>query len=441
MGMNEFLKLNNKKCSCGKVHSFDVNKIFIGDGVIKNIPPIIKEYRAKKAFVFGDKNTFKAAGEQVCLILENEKINYTSYVLDEEMPEPDEKTVGSVIMHYDHSCDIIIGVGSGVVNDTGKILAATTGKPYVIVATAPSMDGYASASSSMTRDGLKISLPSVCANVIIGDTDILCKAPVKMLSSGLGDMLAKYVSILEWRISNLITGEYYCEEIAELVRLALKKCTDNTRGLINREKDAVSAVFEGLVFCGVAMAYAGVSRPASGIEHYFSHIWDMRGVEFSHKVELHGIQCAVGTYLTSKYYEKLKNIRPDREKALKFVEKFDIEKWHSELKEFLGKGADAMISLEEKEQKYNKEKHRERLGIILENYDNIIGLINDELPTPDEIEKLLDNIKAPKTPKEIGIDEKLLSTTFRATKDIRDKYILSRLAWDLGIEEELLNGE
>ncbi len=439
--MDEFLKLNNKKCSCGKVHSFDVDKIYTGSGVIKNITSVIKEYNAKKAFVFGDKNTFKAAGEQVCSILDSEKISYASYVLEEEMPEPDEKTVGSVIMHYDHSCDIIIGVGSGVINDTGKILSATTGKPYVIVATAPSMDGYASATSSMTRGGLKVSLPSVCANVIIGDTDILCKAPQRMLSSGLGDMLAKYVSILEWRISNIITGEYYCEEIASLVRRALKKCTDNATGLMERNEEAVKAVFEGLVICGAAMAYAGVSRPASGIEHYFSHIWDMRGAEFSLNVDLHGIQCAVGTYLAVKYYEKLKGIKPDREKALKFVEEFDTLKWHLKLKEFLGKGADAMIALEEKEQKYNKEKHKSRLEVILENYDKIIGLINDELPSSSEIEKLLDEVKLPKTLTEIGVDEKLLPITFKATKDIRDKYVLSRLVWDLGIEEDLLKGE
>lgn len=61
------------------------------------------------------------------------------------------------------------------------------------------------------------------------------------------------------------------------------------------DKKAVTAVFEGLILCGAAMKFAGVSRPASGIEHYLSHIWDMRGVEFGTPVELHGIQCAVGT--------------------------------------------------------------------------------------------------------------------------------------------------
>ena len=203
-------------------------------------------------------------------------------------------------MHFDKSCDVVVGVGSGVINDVCKILSNATGNPYIIVGTAPSMDGYASATSSMSRDGVKVSLNSRCADVIIGDTDILKTAPDHMLRSGLGDMLAKFVSIAEWRIAHLITGEYYCEEVAQLIRTALKKCVDNAEGLLKREDAAVEAVFEGLVIGGVAMAYAGTSRPASGVEHYISHVLDMRGMEFGTPVDLHGTQCAVGTLIAVK---------------------------------------------------------------------------------------------------------------------------------------------
>ena len=142
-------------------------------------------------------------------------------------------------MHFDKKCDIVIGVGSGVINDISKILSNVTERKYIIVATAPSMDGYASATSSVTREGLKISLNSKCANVVIGDIDILKNAPLHMLKSRLGDMLAKYVSICEWRISNIITDEYYCEKVAELIRNALNKCIDNADKLLKRDETAV----------------------------------------------------------------------------------------------------------------------------------------------------------------------------------------------------------
>ena len=300
------------------------------------------------------------------------------------------------------------------------------------------MDGYASATSSMSIDGLKVSLPSKCAEVIIGDIDILKNAPMKMLRAGLGDMLAKYVSICEWRIGNIIMGEYYCESRAELVRGALKKCVDNADALLKRDEEAVKAVFEGLVIGGVAMAYAGVSRPASGVEHYLSHIWDMRGLELGTSVDLHGIQCAIGTLISAKLYEQVKQIKPDREKALKYAKEFNFNKWSDELKAFMGKGADTMLAQEAKEQKYNTEKHKERLEIIIENWDKILEIINEELPSASEIENLLDKIEAPKTPAEIGIDNELIPMTFKASKDIRYKYVLSHLAWDLGIIDEII---
>ncbi len=159
------------------------------------------------------------------------------------------------MMHYDPTCDIVVAVGSGVMNDIGKIVANVTSNPYVIVGTAPSMDGYASGTSSMAMDGLKVSLPSACANVIIGDIDILKEAPKRLLQAGLGDMLAKYVSICEWRIANLITGEYYCETIAQMVRDALKKCADNAEGLLQREEEAIKAVFEGLIRVIIFVVY------------------------------------------------------------------------------------------------------------------------------------------------------------------------------------------
>ncbi len=433
MNIEQYLKeFENEVCDCQKAHVFTVSHICIEKGAIEKLPEFIIDFKAKKPFILADKNTFEAAGKKVCEILENASISYKKYVFSTGDIEPDEKAVGSAIMHFDNTCDLVIAVGSGVINEIGKILANTAKLPYFIVCTAPSMDGYASASSSMSMDGLKVSLASKCADVIIGDIEVLKNAPMKMLQAGLGDMLAKYISIAEWRIAHEITGEYYCERVATLIRTALKRCVENAEGLLNREDEAVKAVFEGLVIGGVAMAFAGVSRPASGVEHYFSHVWDMRGLEFGTKVDLHGIQCAVATNIAAELYEKVLKITPDKQKALGYAKSFVYQDWANELKAFLGTGADAMIALESKEGKYNVEKHAKRLDIILEKWDKLCGIIREEIPSQQEIEGILDKIGAPKTAKEIGIDCDL-TTTLKATKDIRDKYVLSRLLWDLGL--------
>lgn len=436
MSMKILNDMNGRLCSCGKIHSYSTD-VYVGKGVVEKIPQYLKKFNAQKVFVLSDPNTYKAAGEKVCAVLKAAGMPFTSYSFTHDPIEPEEYSVGSMMMHFDNACDVIVAVGSGVVNDLGKILSNISGRPYVIVGTAPSMDGYASATSSMARDGLKTSLPSRSADIIVGDVDILCQAPLHMMKAGLGDMLAKYVSICEWRIANLLLGEYYCEEIAQLIRSALKSCVDNADGLLKRDETAVQAVFEGLVIGGVAMNYAGLSRPASGGEHYLSHVIDMRGEEFGTPVDLHGIQCAIGTLIQARLYEKLKTVTPNREKALNYVASFSFADWSEQLRKLLGKGAEAMIAQEAKEKKYDKDLHAKRLEDIIANWDKILQIVDEELPSAADLEKLLDTIEAPKTLEEIGLDSKELPLYFQATKDIRDKYVLSRLVWDLGIMDEM----
>lgn len=425
------------KCICGKTHLSQIKSKIIGKNALEQLPVELEKLGAKKVFLLSDINTYSLAGEKIMTLLSDNGILYSSYVFFHRSPEPDEEAVGAAVMHYDKSCEVIVGLGSGVINDIGKILSNITDTPYVIVATAPSMDGYASSTSSMVMDGVKVSLSSKCPEIIIGDVDLLKTAPDKMLKSGLGDMLAKYISICEWRISHEITGEYYCETIAQLVRNALHECIVHVDGLLRREDEAVKAVFEGLVICGEAMGFAGVSRPASGVEHYLSHIWDMRALEFGTNADLHGIQCAIGTLVAAKVYEQVKKVTPDVEKAMAYVEKFDRGKWNNELRAFLGKGAEAMILLEKREQKYNVDRHRERIKVIVEKWDRILSIIEEEVPESSEIEELLDRINAPKGLEDIGLESSILPMTFKASKDIRDKYVLSRLVWDLGIIDEL----
>jgi len=433
--MKHYLKETG--CACGRDHTVAIDEVVIGKGVIRRLPEFAAKYGAKRPFVLCDKNTYAAAGQAVCTLLEEAGVSYSKYVFPQASLEPDEFAVGAAVMHYDPRCDLIIGVGSGVINDIGKILSNLTGRKYIIVGTAPSMDGYASATSSMSLDNLKTSLPSRCADIIIGDIDILKNAPLHMLKSGLGDMLAKYISIAEWRIAHIITGEYYCAEVAQLIRSALKKCVDNAAGLLNREEAAIEAVFEGLVIGGIAMAYAGVSRPASGVEHYFSHVWDMRGLEFGTRVDLHGIQCAMATEKAAKLYDAVRKLRPDWEKASAYVQEFDYEAWAQELKAFLGASADTMIALEAKEGKYRKDTHKARFELIAENWDSILKILQEEIPAYEDILQIMNTIGISTDLTVLDIDSATARQTFRTTKDIRDKYVLSRLAWDLGILEDL----
>ncbi len=424
-------------CACGRIHPAFSARVITGSGVLRQLPELVRSLGGTKVFLLADTHTYEAAGAQTCALLTAAGIPHHPCILTADPLHPDESTVGAAVMHFTTDCDVIMSVGSGVLNDTGKILANLTGRPYIIVGTAPSMDGYASASSSMDRDGLKVSLSSKCADIIVGDTDILCRAPAEMLAAGLGDMLAKYISICEWRIAHIITGEYYCEAVADMVRQALAACMAHAVGLLRREPAAVEAVFRGLVIGGAAMYFAGVSRPASGVEHYFSHLMDMRALEFGLPARLHGIQCAAGTLRALELYGRMRHITPDRAKALAHARSFRYNAWAQELRQFIGRGAEAMIALEAKEGKYDLTAHEKRLDVILSRWDDILAVMDDELPPVEDIRALLTRLDIPPI-EAMGLDGEKARTAFCATRDIRDKYVLSRLAWDLGVTAEEL---
>jgi len=185
------------------------------------------------------------------------------------------------------------------------------------------------------------------------------------------------------------------------------------------------------------MSYAGMSRPASGMEHYFSHIWDMRGLSFGTLTDTHGIQCGVGTLMGIRAYEQIRQIVPNKEKALAYVAGFDVEDWNEELRRFLGTGAEAMIQNESREGKYDKAKHAARLELIINAWDEILQIINDEIPPYEFVENALKTVGAATKAEEIGFNEYEIRNAFLMAKDIRDKYVGTRLLWDLGCLEEV----
>ena len=436
VSLEDLVALGQFHCGCGKDHSAGIRKVVICSGAIGQLPELLEELGCRKPFLLSGHDSYAAAGKRVEQALEQAGMSYGKYVFLHSPVKPTEEAVGSAVMHFDYSCDCIVGIGSGVINDTGKLLAHATGRLYLIVGTAPSMDGFASATSSMDMDGLKVSLDSTNAQAIIGDLDVLSQAPMHMLLAGVGDMLAKIISLAEWRIANLLVDEYYCPVVSALVENALNRVLSASGKLLTRDKEAVAAVMEGLVIAGLAMKYAGLSRPASGMEHYFSHIWDMRSLAFPDaKADLHGIQCGIGTLYSLKVYDYIRHIKPDRQQAMNYAAAFSLEEWNQELRRFIGPGAEAMIEGERREGKYDLSKHADRVDRIIAHWDEIQEIVS-ALPSYEQIRTQLEALGAPTDVHYLGYTDQQVAETFQMTKDIRDKYIASRLLWDLGLLDE-----
>ena len=436
MTLKELIRPEGIRCSCGKVHTCGLSWFKVGKDLLRELPEALASIGAKKPFVVMDQNTKKAAGDRVIAVLDQAGVPHSDFVFppSEEKMEPDEFAVGSLTMALDPSCDVLLAVGSGVINDCCKVVAHAAGKPSAVVCTAPSMDGYCSNSASMIQNRVKVSLYNACPKVILADTDILKTAPDIMLQAGLGDMLAKYVAICEWRYSHIIHDDPYCEEIAGLVRSCLAKIVDQADGLMKREDAALEAVLEGLVVSGIAMAFAEISRPASGLEHYFSHMWEMQALQRGKASDLHGIQVGVGTLLTLWIYENVLNFeKPDFAKAQAAMAAFDPAEWEKSMREIFGPIAPQIIESEKKFSKNTPEKHAKRLRRIEENWDEIKQAIIEELPPLKDVQALMERCGMPLTPADLGLTREDTVNALKGSREIRDKYITSSFLWDLGL--------
>ena len=291
-------------CACGKSHKVDIQAIRVGSGVMQELPGILRDLGASHIFLVTDNYTYEAAGRQVEQLLDQAGLAYHKRVFQTETPlEPNEYALGSVLAAMTSQDDMLLAVGSGTLNDVTKYVSARTGVPYVIAATAPSMDGYASTVAPTILDGFKTTLPAVYPAAIVADVDILKDAPMPMLTAGFGDIIGKFTSLADWRLSHQLNGEYYCPEVAGVIEAAVETCAANAKALAQREPQAIQAVTEALILSGLAMGMVGVSRPASGAEHQMAHYWEMDALRRGEEHPLHGNAVGVGTVLAASLYE------------------------------------------------------------------------------------------------------------------------------------------
>lgn len=291
-------------CACGKSHKVDIQAIRVGSGVIQELPGILRDLGASHIFLVADNYTYEAAGRQVEQLLDQAGLAYHKRVFQTETPlVPNEYALGSVLAAMTSQDDMLLAVGSGTLNDVTKYVSARTGVPYVIAATAPSMDGYASTVAPTILDGFKTTLPAVYPAAIVADVDILKDAPMPMLTAGFGDIIGKFTSLADWRLSHQLNGKYYCPEVAGVIEAAVETCAANAQALAQREPQAIQAVTEALILSGLAMGMVGVSRPASGAEHQMAHYWEMDALRRGEEHPLHGNAVGVGTVLAASLYE------------------------------------------------------------------------------------------------------------------------------------------
>lgn len=415
--MNMKTLLKGMDCTCGRHHSCDIGYIAIERDAIAHLSELCS--KEKTVLIVADRNTFRAAGEQTMEALKGKTVK-TVIFPGEKVLIPDESAVADVLEHCG-TVDKIVGVGSGVIQDLCKYVSFQTGIPYCIVATAPSMDGYASTGAAMIMGGMKVTYPCHVPSAILADPAILKDAPLEMIQAGYGDIIGKYSALNDWRLSHTVNGEYFCEAIYQLTFEMVKKTLSLGDKLLERDEDSVKTLMEALVGVGVAMSYAGSSRPASGSEHHLSHYFEITGIVRGEPYFPHGIDVAFSTIVTAQLREEiLAKQFPNKQYRI------SREVYLVKMREIYGPVADGCVALQDKLGRYD----RDLLQTYKEKESEIRSILAD-MPKQWEIEMLVKQIGLDKNDFYKRYGEKKINEAISYAKDLKDRYTVLWMYYDL----------
>lgn len=414
MDINELLK--GVDCDCGKHHSCDIKYVYVEKNAIDRLSVICKDF--EKILLVADENTFAAAGEKTVKALSKKNLEKVIFK-GEKILVPNEEAIERVKSEL-HSAELIVGIGSGVIQDLCKYVSNISGIPYVIVATAPSMDGYASTGAAMITGGMKVTYSAGVPFAIVADTQVLCNAPLEMLKAGYGDIIGKYSALNDWRLSHVVTGEYFCQYIYDLTYRQIERTLSLSSGILKREEESVKTLMEALIIVGILMSFAGSSRPASGSEHHLSHFFEITGIIHGEDYFAHGIDVAYSTVITAELREKLlKGGFGDLNDKPTPVCKEKIEKIYRGV-------AKGCIELQEKVGNYG----RNRIPVYLEKEKEIRRILK-EMPSAEEIKEMLCRVGLDiKEFFELYGEEKIADAVLYS-KDLKDRYTVLWMNYDL----------
>ncbi len=409
----EKLKRDFSYCSCGREHTFGLRAVEVGSGITLNTGAILKKNGfGQRLLLVADRNTL-AAAEGIVPSLGAAGFVVRPQVYD-DLRVADMKEVEN-IQKLLSGMGGVISVGTGSLHDVARLAAARCNKPLCLYATAPSMDGFASYNAPITDGCFKITYPAKTPEVIIADTKVLAAAPAELKSAGFGDMVGKYVGLIDWKVSHIVSGEYYCDKVAAYVREAVDGMMAMAGSVTSPDERAAAAVFEGLIKTGVAMSMVKNSRPASGTEHILSHFWECKKLAEGKRSDFHGKKVGVATLIILRKYEKFASFE-DVDIVPEEIDWEEVRRGYGVLYPEVEKLNNPPVS------------HEIDPFVIKERWQEIRAAVKEQ-PSPRTVERAMLRAGCATKCSEIGVDAELERLGIRLHPHMRHRISLMRLSY------------
>ena len=399
------------KCACGREHTMETRAAVIEPGCLFEFEKYMAQFgvTGKRCALYGE-NSYAATADRHPRA--EQKI-----VLDPTGLHANEISTAEVLAKLEGDVEVIVAVGSGTIHDIARFCAHERGIRFVSCPTGASVDGFCSTVAAMTWYGFKKTLPAVAPEIVLADTEIIKNAPMELVRSGVGDIMAKYTALADWKMAHVLTNELLCEKIYSIMQDAADTVMQSVPGIVRGEESAYADVTYALIMSGIAMQMMGNSRPASGAEHHISHMIEMEPEAFPVKFPaMHGEKTGVGSLIAVREYKRLAKI----EDITPYITDYaPIPEEH--FRRFFGERlADSLIK--ENENDCLAKVSREKLSASWGELRHII----DELPTEEYLYGLLEMLDAKRDLASIGVEESELPVLLKNSPLVRNRLTLMR---------------
>jgi len=411
-------------------------QVFLSEaGAIAALPKIVTRLFPQVPLLpVADENTWEAAGKHTVDLLKQAGLAVHDPYLFPGSPvlEADyDLAVALSEFFRETPVGIPVAIGSGTINDLVKLGAHLVARPYICVATACSVDGYASDGAALLTDGFKMTHACPAPAVIIGDSTIMHDAPEELTASGYADLLAKVPAGADW-----ILADFLGEDPIRPVSWHLVQ--EHLRSWLIDPGDT-EAIFTGLTLCGLAMQYQKDSRPVSGAEHLLSHVWEMEHHTYKGATILHGIKVGIGTLLTTAVLSHLVKRGVEGGAPLQAHARLLADK-SALLQKYFGHLANLDKMQVTLESKYaHPTRQGERREKLIAHWPQLAEKLRAQLYSYEEVASLLVKADCPVRSEDIGLDKRLAIETLRKSQLIRNRYTVLDVLDDVGLMDEVID--
>lgn len=366
-----------------KAEKIMIPEIMIEKGALQQITSYVKEKKFTKLVLVVDENTKNVAGHQLEKLLDDKGNTVTTVELQPNRHGQviaNEEILVQLLVGVPNDAHAILAIGSGTIHDIVRFVSYKMNIPFVSVPTAASVDGFTSKGAPLIFRGFKETIQTASPIAVFADIDVLKTAPREMTAAGFGDMIGKYTSLQDWKISHFIAKEPYNKLAAAITKRSLEACVKYVHQIAAHEDEGLKILMQSLIESGLVMLVLDFSRPASGSEHHLSHYWEMELLKNDEKQLLHGAKVGVASAIITDLYKQ-------------FVTNFDIDHVSSNY-----------IYIDR----------------VKDHWLNIKEMIY-QLPNGDDIRSLLKEVGGPATFKELNVSDRLVRDSLNEAYHLRDR--------------------